>query len=168
MPTAKKIDTVKTLSEKAGRAKSIVFVDYTGLKHKQLEQLRKALKTVEAEFLVTKNTLLSRALAQASDIKDMLQNNTATLFNYQDEVAGMKELFKFFKAATVGKAKGGLLGATVLTSDEVTRLSKLPPKEQLIGQLVGQLQSPIRGLHYALSWNINRLVWGLNNIKDKK
>ena len=157
------------MTENIKKAKSIVFVDYVGLKHKQLEDLRKKLRTVGAEFMVTKNKLLERAFGTKSDsVKPLLKNATGTLFNFDDEVAGIKELLAFFKKAAVGKTKAGILGETMLTEADVTRLSKIPPKQQLLGQLAGQLMAPIQGLHYALSWNMNKLVWALNSIKAKK
>lgn len=165
----KKIDTVKNLSEKISKSRSIIFSDYTGMKHKQLETLRKNLKKTGAEFVVVKNKLLERALGDtAKSVSSVFKENTGALFNYEDEVAGLKELLKFFKLTTLGKTKGGFLGSTVLTEDEVVRLSKLPARQELLGQLAGQLKAPLYGLHYALSWNINRLVWALNNVKDKK
>lgn len=169
MPTTKKIDTVNALTDKIGRAKSIVFADFTGLKHKQLEELRKTLKNVEAEFVVTKNKLLARSLGEkAKSVQQELTGSTATLFNFKDEVAGIKELIKFFKSAAIGKTKGGFLGTNVLTIDDVTKLAALPSREVLLAKLVRQFNAPIQRLHYALSWNINRLVWALNNIKEKK
>ena len=169
MATQKKIETVQEMTDNIKKAKSIVFVDYVGLKHKQLEDLRKKLRVVGAEFMVTKNKLLERAFGTKADsVKPLLKNATGTLFNFDDEVAGIKELLKFFKAANVGKTKAGLLGETFLTEADGTRLSKIPPKQQLLGQLASQLMAPIQGLHHALSWNLNKLVWVLTSIKEKK
>ena len=169
MATQKKIDTVTKMTDNIAKAKSIVFVDYVGLKHKQLEDLRKKLRVVGAEFMVTKNKLLERAFeTKADSVKPLLKNATGTLFNFDDEVTGIKELLLFFKKAAAGKAKAGLLGETLLSETDVTRLSKIPPKQQLLGQLAGQLMAPIQGLHHALSWNLNKLVWVLTSIKEKK
>lgn len=169
MATQKKIDTVKELTDKIARAKSIVFADYVGLKHKQLEDLRKKMRSVDAEFMVTKNKLMERALgAKAAEVKDVLKSATATIFSYKDEVSGIKELLKFFKAANIGKTKAGLLGVTILSEHDVTKLASIPGREILLGQLAGQLKSPIANLHHALSWNINTLVWALDGIKAKK
>lgn len=169
MATQKKIDTVTNLTEKISRAKALVVTDYRGLKHKQLEELHKLLKKSEGEYLVAKNRLLLRALAgKGEGIKDALHDTTAVLFAYADEVAPLKEVVKFFKAAGAGKLKAGLLGAQVLTDAEVTRLSTLPTREILLAKLVGQLNAPIQGLHYALSWNINKLVWALSQIQSSK
>lgn len=169
MATQKKIDTVREMTDKIAKAKSIVFADYVGLKHKQLEDLRKKLRTVGAEFMVTKNKLLERAFGnKAASVKPLLKNSTGTLFNYDDEVAGIKELLQFFKKANAGKTKAGLLGTHILTDAEVTRLATLPTRKALLGQLASQLMAPIQGLHHALSWNMNKLVWALNSIKEKK
>lgn len=169
MATQKKIDTVTELTDKVGKATSIVLTEYQGLKHKQLEELRKMLRRVDAEFVVTKNRLLKRALGDAAvSIESLLEQPSATLFSYADEVAPLKELLKFFKATGFGKTKGGLLGTTVLTEKDITRLSTLAPRQQLLAQLAGQLNAPIQGLHYALSWNINRFVWALDAVKNAK
>ena len=165
----KKINTVNELTEKIQKSRSIIFADYTGIKHKQLETLRKNLKKTGSEFTVTKNKLLERALSDtAKSVAPYLKENTGTLFNYDDEIGGLKELLKFLKLTALGKTKGGLLGSTALTGEDILRLSGLPGKQELLGQLAGQLMAPLSGLHHALSWNINRLVWGLNAIKAKK
>jgi large subunit ribosomal protein L10 len=169
MATQKKIDTVTKLTDKIEKSKSLIFADYVGLKHKQLEELRKSLTKIDAEFVVTKNKLLERALGtRAKDALPIMKKSTATLFNYKDEISGLKEMLKFFKAANIGSAKGGFLGKSVLNDKDVERLAKLPNRDQLLGQLAGQLNAPIQSLHYALSWNINKLVYALSAIKEKK
>ena len=167
MATQKKIDTVTSLTEKISRAKAIILADYRGLKHKQLEEIRRSIKKLEAEFVVTKNTLLKRALGDTA-LTGALKESTGALFSYADEVAPLKELMKFFKIAGTGKPKAGLLGAQVLSDTEVIKLASLPIRDVLLGQLVAQLNAPIQALHYALSWNINTLVWAINAIKNKK
>jgi large subunit ribosomal protein L10 len=169
MATQKKIDTVQELTEKIAKAKSLIFADYVGLKHKQLEELRKNMRKVDAEFVVTKNKLMERAFGdKAASVKSILTNSTATIFSYKDEVSGLKELLKFFTAANVGKTKAGMLGDVVLTNAEVTKLSKIPGREVLLASLAGQLKAPIANLHHALSWNLNTFVWALDRIKAKK
>lgn len=169
MATQKKIDAVTTLTEKVGKAKVMVLADYRGLKHKQLEELRRNLKKTNGEFMIAKNRLVLRALGDRGEsVREALNNETAVLFAYQDEVAPLKELLKFFKAAGMGKTKAGLMGNTFMSDADVTKLATLPSREVLLGKLVGQLNAPIQGLHYALQWNMNKLVWALNAIKGKK
>ena len=165
--TPKKIETVTALTDKVSRAKSMVIADYRGLKHKQLEELRKLLKKSNAELVIAKNRLFLRALGEKGDtLQELLKDTTATLFAYEDETAPLKELMKFFKVAGTGKAKGGLLGTTILSEADVVKLSTLPSREMLLGQLVRQLNAPIQGLHYALQWNINTFVWVLKEVTN--
>jgi large subunit ribosomal protein L10 len=169
MATQRKIDAVKDLTDKIGKAKSIVLADYRGLKHKQLEELRRALKKTDADFTVTKNRLFAKALGnKAKSIESQLKQSTAALFSYGDEVTPLGVLLKFFKTAGAGIAKGGLLGDKVLTGVDIMTLASLPPRHVLLAKLVGQLNAPIQGFHYALNWNLNKLVWALNSIKEKK
>jgi large subunit ribosomal protein L10 len=167
--TPKKAETVTALTDKITKATSIVFAQYQGIKHKQLEELRRTLKKSDAQFVIAKNRLLKRALGnKAKAVEALLEKPTASLFAFGDEVAPLKEVVKFFKAAGFGKIKGGLLGGTVLSEEDANRLSSLPTRDILLGNLARQLNAPMRGLHYALSWNLNKLVWALNGIKEKK
>lgn len=170
MATPKKADTVKGLSEKLEKAKAVIVTDYQGIKHKDLENLRKLVKKADAEFTVTKNTLLKRALTEGGkNISDtILRDATAALFAYGDEATPVKALADFFKAQDKGKIKGGLLGSEEMDEAGAKRLADLPPRLALLAQLVGQMKAPISGLHNALSWNMKKLVWTLDSIKTKK
>jgi large subunit ribosomal protein L10 len=166
---AKKAEKVTELTQKIGKAKAIILADYRGIKHKQLEDLRKLLKKSEAEFVVAKNRLMLRALGdKAQGLEKVFEDTTSAVFAYADEVAPLKELLKFFKAVGLGKTKAGLLGNQVLSDTEVTRLSTLPSRTMLLAKLVGQLNAPVQGLHYALSWNLNRFVQVLDGVRQKK
>ena len=58
----KKQQIVAKLSEKLAKSKGLVFTNYQGLTHKQLEVLKNKLKAANAELVVTKNTLLKLSL----------------------------------------------------------------------------------------------------------
>lgn len=168
MATQKKIDTVAELTDKLAKAKAFVLADYRGLKHKQLEELRKLLKKTEGEFVVAKNRLFKRALGdKAKELESHLHETTALLFSYADEVSPLKELLKFFKVAGFGKAKAGVFGGQLFGEADVARLSTIPTRQTLLGQLAGQLNAPIQGLHRALSWNMMKFVWALHAVNEK-
>lgn len=182
----KKEKIVAELSEKVKKAKALVFANYTGMTHVQLEQLKKAVKKVDAELVVTKNTLLERSLqdqrsilrqSSGQAIKDQsLQGPTATLFAYEDVISPLKELAKTIKLLKLPLIKFGIFSGEarpgsaweVLTETEIMRLSALPSREVLLYQLVFTLKSPIYGLHRALSWNLRQLVVILKAIEQKK
>lgn len=167
----KKEKIVAEISEKVNRAKAMIFTNYEGLTHKQLEGLKKAIRTLDAELMVTKNTLLKRSL-EADKIKIVeekyFQGPTAALFAYADVIAPLKELAKTIKTFKLPTIKFGIFEGKHLTGDEVLRLSVLPSREVLLTQLVFGLKSPIFGLHRSLNWNLQKLVLTLKAIEQTK
>ena len=159
---------VAELSEKVSRSKGLVFTNYQGLTHKQLENLRKKVQTMDADFVATKNTLLKLALGKISKPLDTLKNATATLFLYGDPVGPLKEIAKAIKEFSRPAIKFGILDGQALTSDQLIKISALPSRETLLTQLVFGLKSPITGLYRALNWNIQKFMMTLKAIEQKR
>jgi large subunit ribosomal protein L10 len=162
---------VAEFSEKAQKAKGMVFTNYQGLTHQQIEGLKKSARTMDAEYVITKNRLLMRSLPDDSlseEDKMKLVQPTATLFLYGDPVEPLKALAKMIKDFSLPTIKFGLLEGKTLSDSDVIKLSSLPTKPVLQAQLLGQMMSPIQGLHRALSWNTTKLVMTLNAISNKK
>ena len=167
----KKIDIVTSLSDKFTKAKAVVFTNYQGLTHKQIEGLKKAIKPLEGEFVVAKNSLVTRSLDE-NKIKlekdHVLEGPTGTLFIYNDIVAPLKALAKLIKELNLPSVKFGIMDNAFITTEQVLKLSSLPTREVLLAQLVGGLKSPIFGLHRALNWNLQKLVLTLNAVAQAK
>lgn len=168
----KKEVIVAEIAEKAKKAKAVVFTNYEGMTHRQLEELKKGLKTADAELAISKNTLLKIALKESgfadAAADQAFEKPTATLYTYGDPVLALKELAKSIKALKLPSIKFGIFEGRVLSDIEVTKLATLPSREVLLGQLVGGLKSPIYGLHRALNWNLQKLVLTLNAIQKTK
>ena len=167
----KKIDIVTELTEKFGKANAIVFTNYQGITHKQLEGFKRAVKPLKAEYVVAKNSLLTIALNE-NNIKlsedRKLDGQTGTLFLYDDVISPLKALAKVIKELNLPSVKFGIMEKDFITGEQVLKLSTLPTKEVLLAQLVGGLKSPIFGLHRALIWNIQKLVMTLNAVAGVK
>lgn len=165
----KKVAIVAEVKEKVDKAKAMVFTDYTGLTHKQLEDLKKELRKSDAEYVVAKNTLVKIALGdKALGQEDKFIKPTGTMFLYGDVVAPLKALAKMVKEMEKPAIKFGLLDGKVMTDKEVIKLSTLPSREVLLAQLAGMLKSPISGLHRALNWNLQKLVMTLAAVEKQK
>lgn len=174
----RKSDAVSQLADKLGKAKAFFLTDYRGLTHQQVETLKKTLKKVEGEFLVAKNTLLRIAMKQLNpsissgqtmkQLEEQLKNPTATFFSYGDEISAIKELANFIKTTQLPKIKIGFFAGNIASEADFQKLASLPTRSVLLATLVNRLKSPIYGLHFALNWNLERLVIVLNNIKSKK
>lgn len=181
---AKKEKIVAELLDKVTRAKGMVFTNYQGMTHKQLEGLKKKVQAADADFVATKNTLIKISLDQTQNLKvsprdetgkiqdnkplSELRDATATLFLYGDPVGPLKEIAKAIKEFNLPTIKFGILDGEALTSEQVLKLSALPSRETLLTQLVVGLKSPIIGLHRALNWNIQKFVMTLKAIQSKK
>jgi|SRR5579885_3125155 len=167
----KKEVIVGEIAEKVIKAKGMVFTNYQGLTHQQLETLKRTVKKLEAEYVATKNTLLMRALSDKIDTetnKDKFTQPTATLFLYNDIIEPLKQLAKTIKELKLPLIKFGIIEGKIISDADVNKLATLPPLPVLRAQLLGQMQAPISGLHRALRWNLQSLVMTLNAIKEKK
>lgn len=167
----KKEVIVADVQEKVDKAKALVFTNYQGLTHQQLESMKKDLKKLEAEFVVIKNTLMLRTLADKNlddSEKEKFQQPTGTLFIYNDIVGPLKSLSKMIKEIKLPSVKFGLIDGRVVDEVGVLKLATLPPAEVLRAQFLGLMLSPIQGLHRALTWNQTRLVMTLQAVSDKK
>jgi large subunit ribosomal protein L10 len=167
----KKEALITELTEKIQKSKGIVFANYQGLTHKQLESFKRELKKMDAEFVAAKNTLLLRALGDkinAEEQKDKFTQPTGALFIYNDIVEPLKQLAKIIKELNLPIVKFGIIENNVVTDKEVSKIATLPPLPVLRAKLLGQMKSPIQGLHRALNWNLQSLVMTLNAIAQKK
>src|SRR3972149_7158468 len=130
----KKIDIVASLNEKLAKSKAIVFTNYQGLTHKQLEKLKKAIKPLKAEFVVAKNSLVLRALDQ-NKIKlageNDLQVQTGTLFIYEDIMSPLRELAKLIKELGIPSIKFAIMDGDRISAEQVLTLSTLSSREAL-------------------------------------
>ncbi len=168
---AKKEAVVAEFSAQLDKAKGVVFTNYQGLTHKQLEELKKAIKPLDADFAITKNTLLKIALEQKNlKIEDEkgFEGPTGTLFLFGDIIEPLKKLAKTIKDLSLPKIKFAILDGKITSAEDVIKLSALPSREILLAKLVGGLKAPIFALHRALNWNLQKLVMTLDAVSKKK
>ena len=166
-----KEEKVAKLAEKVSRAKSLTFANYHGLSASRIATLRAKIKALGGEFLVEKNTLLSRAI-QNTKYKipaspegrqnTKLTGPTAAILAYEDEISPIREIAASNKEIGFPTFKFGFLDKDFLDSAQLENLAKLPGKDQLLAQFVGSLASPIYGIVNVLSANIRNLISVLN------
>ncbi len=167
-----KAGVIAEIADKANASEAMVFADFGGLTHKQLEDMKRTIKKSGASFVVVKNTLLKRALADtpAKDAVEsqVFEGQTGALFLTKEVVEPLKTVSKMVKDLEKPKIKFGILSGKVISDKEVLKLATLPSKETLLTQLVGTLKSPIFGLHRSLNWNMQKFVMTLNAVASKK
>ncbi len=122
----------------------LLVVDYAGLNVGQFSELRSRLRAVGAECRVTKNTFLKRAAKEGGlpDFSAELTGQTAMVVGESDVCAAAKVLKVFASEFEKPTVKVGVLDGAPLTAEEVGKLADLPPREVLLGKLLGVLQAP--------------------------
>ena len=165
-----KTKTVKDIKEKFDKSKVIILTDYKGLTVSQISKLRNKLRPLEAEYRVFKNTLITHAIKdKACDgLKELLSGSTAILFGYKDQVQPTKVLSDFIKENEKPSIKGGLLEGKFIDTKVIASLAKLPSREVLLAKAFGGMKAPITNLVFDLKGIINKFVYALSAIKDKK
>ncbi|MES1147445.1 MAG: 50S ribosomal protein L10 [bacterium] len=148
MPTDAKAAVIETTREKYSRARGVLFTEYRGLKVKELQLLRKQLVEKGGELHVVKNTLFKIAAGEdGAKIPDTLSSGpTAVTFIYENESDCAKALLDFAKTHKSLVIKGGLVSGKALDEKSVEELSKLPPREVLLAQVIGAIAAPLTEL----------------------
>ncbi|MDW8003177.1 MAG: 50S ribosomal protein L10, partial [Deltaproteobacteria bacterium] len=149
---------------------SLFLAEYSGLNVAQMSRIRKELRGIEAEFNVVKNNLLKIALrgTPGEELEKFLSGPNAIISVRRDPVSVAKAITGFAREMPQLKVKAGILGKRIISGEEFQRLATVPSREILLAQMVSLLASmPVR-LLLALKWNLSRLVWTLNAIKEKK
>lgn len=145
------------------------FVDFKGLKVKDLLVLRKQLKQANAKLQVTKKTLLQKVFTEkviGIDLKK-LGGEIATVFAYADPIPAVKMAYQFAKTNANLKVVGGYLDSKMYEADVLKEIANLPSKEQLLGRLVGSIASPISGFMNVLQGNTKGLIMALSAMSKK-
>jgi large subunit ribosomal protein L10 len=159
MKREEKTAVVEELASRLGEAEAIFAVDYKGISVPQAAELRTKLRESDAAFSVVKNRLAKRAAEQAGTegLDDLLVGPTALTLIKGDPVTVAKTITTFTKEHDVLAYKGGIMDGAPLDADAFQAIAKLPGVDQLRGQLVGLVASPLTGLAAGM----NNLISGL-------
>lgn len=146
----KKKEIIDAVAERLDGAPVIYLTDFSGLSVKETNDLRGRLRESEIEYTVLKNTLLRIAMERVGgydDVLDYLKGPTAVAFT-DDPAAPAKVIEDFtdehgtekpaFKAAVV---EGDLYG-----TEEFSTLAALKSREELLGEIITLLQSPLKNV----------------------
>lgn len=149
---------IDRLAQEFRQAKSVVFADYQGLTVAKVDELRKKLREAKVNYVVAKKTLITKAAKDAG--LDLLAKSFPGMlgmaFGQEDEIAPARVLGEMSKSTTL-KLVGGIFEGAVVNQDKVLVLSKLPSKQQLLGQVVGTMYAPV-----------SAFVRVLNSIREAK
>jgi len=143
------------------------LIGITGLKVKDISDLRKKLKTEEGNLKVVKKTLIEKAFKENNleFDKNKYKEEIALVLGFKDEILPAKTVYQFGLANEKLKILGGFLEGKFKEAEEIIALAQLPTKEGLLAKLVGSIASPISGLINVLQGNIKGLITVLARAK---
>jgi len=172
MPKTKqqKQTILNALAENLAKQQAMVFVDYKGLKVKDMLTLRDQLKQVGSKLVVAKKTLLGKVMKEKGidmNLKGM-DGQIGAIFAFEDSLAPMKTANIFARTNANLKIVGGYFENEIQSAASIVAIANLPSREELLAKLVGTLAAPIAGFATVLQGNIKGLVVALSAIRDKK
>lgn len=161
MKKEEKTQVINQLVEKLNTGSKIYLADCSSLTVEKVNQLRKACFDKQVSIQVVKNTLLKKALERAGDSRlaeliPAVKGNTALMLS--ETANAPAKVIKDFRGKGNDKPilKGAFVEESVYLGDNhLDMLSSMKSKNELIGEVIGLLQSPIR-----------RVISGLENKKE--
>jgi large subunit ribosomal protein L10 len=136
----------------AAKAQTLVMAEYRGLTVADLTKLRVQAREKGVNLSVLKNTLARRAVAGSPFDVVSEQMTGPLIYGFsQDAVAAAKVVSDFAKTNDKLVIRGGAFGGKALNVDGVKQLANIPPKEVLLAQLLGLMQSPISRIARVLA-----------------
>ena len=160
------VSTMKTKQQKSAEieragellqgSKVLLYTDFSKISTEEVRKLRRDILAADGRLLVMKKRLLGVLMKREGHEfnSKSFPGPVGTVFskNALDKIAG--PIFKFFKELKLEGEKilGGydLETKSVLSASQVIAIGQLPPREVLLGQLVGLLSSPIRSFLFVL------------------
>jgi large subunit ribosomal protein L10 len=171
MEKEKKAEVIKELKDKFLRAKSVVFTDYTGMTVAEMSELRSLLKSASVEYRVIKNNL-ARIAAQDTPLSVLKEEHyrgpIGIALSYNDPLLGVKKVFEFIEKNEKLKIKTSVVEGRLFSPEELKELSKLPPREVLLGMLAGGLAQPLQQFASLLHAVVANLAYALEALKRKR
>jgi large subunit ribosomal protein L10 len=126
------------------RSQAVILVQYSGLKMKELDNIRAKIRETGGEFHILKNTLAERAFHDlgVGAPEGLFEKSTAATLAFGDVAATAKALADVTKGLEAVKVKGGFMEKVALSETQVKALATLPPLPVVRAQLLGVLQAP--------------------------
>jgi large subunit ribosomal protein L10 len=157
MPTAKKLEEVAELTETLSKSSVVIGAEYRGLRVAEITALRRTLRDAGIQMHVVKNTLFLRAAEAAGmpAVGELAEGPTALIIGFDDPLLPIKTVVEYQRTArNTFAARKAYLEGQVIPSNRLPDIASLPPKETMIAEFAGALQSPITNFFYLLQATI--------------
>ncbi|MBL7763024.1 MAG: 50S ribosomal protein L10 [Chitinophagaceae bacterium] len=157
MTKDQKNEVIGLLKDKFSQYNNFYVTDTESLTVEQVGKLRRACFSKNVEMKVAKNTLIKKALESLdaeryTGVYDSLHNVTALLFSENPKEPAL--ILSSFRKETNGEKpvlKAAFINGDIYSGDnQLVALTKIKTKNELIGEVIGLLQSPAKRVLAAL------------------
>ena len=160
MTREEKSIAIEDLTAKLAESNIVYIADTSGLDAETTSNLRRACFKAGIKLEVVKNTLLEKAMAASDkefgDLPSVLKGNSS-IFISDVANAPAKIIKDFRKKSDKPSFKGAYINSEIYIGDNLLdSLASLKSKEEVIGEIIGLLQSPAQRIISALLNNAEK------------
>tara|TARA_B100001250_G_scaffold405825_1_gene423910 strand:- start:1102 stop:1617 length:516 start_codon:yes stop_codon:yes gene_type:complete len=171
MTKEEKLTQIKTLTKDLSEANNFYLADIAGLDSKSTLDLRRACFKSDIRISVVKNTLLKKAMDDSEkefgDLKSILRGNTSVLFSNKGNIPA-KLIKDFRKKFDKPILKGAFIEESIyIGDDKINILADLKSKDELIGEILTLLMSPINNVLSSLKSGSNKIAGIIKKLSEK-
>ncbi len=171
MSRTQKEAAVDQLVEKLEQTPTIYITNYSGLSVEQATELRSRFRDAGVEYKVIKNTMLRLAMERLGgydEVYETLHGPTAVAFSEEPSTPGrvIKKYLEDSKGE-LPELKGAHVEGAVYHADALEMLAALKSKEELLGDIISLLQSPMKTIVSGLQAQGSNLVGAIKTIAEK-
>ena len=144
---------VEEIANSINGAASVVLVSYKGITVEQDTKMRKELREAGVTYKVYKNTMMNFAFqgTPCEELCKHLDGTNALAISKEDATAPARILAKFAKTAPQLELVAGVVEGGYYDQAGIKALSEVPSREELLGKLLGSIQSPITNFARVLN-----------------
>jgi len=171
MTRAEKSKVIDSLTDQLGSSTTIYLADISGLDAGNTSKLRRACFKANVSLAVVKNTLLSKAMEKSDkdfgELPEILKGNTSLMIS-ETSNAPAKVIKEFRKKSNKPLLKGAYIEEAIYVGDDqLDALVTIKSKEELIGDIIGLLQSPAKNVISALQSGGQTLSGIIKTLSEK-
>ncbi len=172
MTREEKSEIIQDLTAKLADNANLYVADISGLNAGNTSDLRRACFKADISLEVVKNTLLAKAMEASDkdygDLPTILKGNTSIMFSETGN-APAKVIKAFRKKADKPLLKGAFVEEAIfIGDDQLDTLVDIKSKEELIGEIIGLLQSPAKNVVSALKSSGGKIAGILKTLSEKE
>ena len=172
MTREEKSQVIEQLTNELAATNTIYLADISGLNAGDTSALRRACFKQNVSLKVVKNTLLAKAMENSEkdfgELPSTLKGNTSILYAEVGN-APAKVIKEFRKKSEKPVLKGAFVEEAVYIGDDsLDALVSIKSKDEVIGDIVGLLQSPAKNVVSALKSSGGKIAGILKTLSEKE